>query len=127
MSQEVEVKLGKSLSKKLTETTEFKTARGDLLIYNEDLTEHGYDNPKITLVISEDLEKHQFGIARLIIADSESRKSYLVHVDGLLSTIYAAYAKSLNDLRKPTIRQKTVRMAGYFTELFGRVRHSFQK
>lgn len=127
MEKEIKVELGKSLSKKLTETTEFKPARGDLMQYNEDLTEKGYDNPRLTLSISEDLEKHQFGIARLSITDDEGKgKSYLVHVDALLSCIYASYAKSLNDLRKPTIRQRSIQMRGYFRDLLRKAIGSFQ-
>lgn len=127
MEKEVKVELGKSLSKKLTETTEFKPSRGDLMLYNEDLTEKGYDDPRVTLSISEDLAKHQFGIARLTIEDKEGKgQSYLIHVDGMLSCIYASYAKSLNDLRKPTIRQRSIQMRGYFRDLFSKAIGTFQ-
>lgn len=122
MSQEIEVEVNKGMGKKVTDGTSFKPCKGDLMVYNEDLTEKGYDTPRITLSIAEDLEKFQFGIAKLTVEYEEDGTlrtfETLIHVDGIMSTIYAAYARNLNDLKRATIRQKTVRMYNKISDIF---------
>lgn len=108
----------KSQSLNITDSTEFKTSRGDLLQYNEDLTVKGFDNPTITLTASEDLGKHQKGIVRITVEKEHTKETYLVHVDGMMSVVYASYAKTLNDLKKPTFRMKTLRVIGFIKKLW---------
>jgi len=100
----------KSQSQNVTESTEFRKAIGDLVQYNEDLTIKGFDDPTISLSVSEDVEKHKKGIARLTIKKGDTKEEYLVHIDGIMTTIYASYAKTLNELKEPSSRMSAVRM-----------------
>lgn len=106
---EKEIKIDKDKSPNITKEKKFKTIIGDLLVYNEKLEPIGYDNPRITLAVSEDLAKHQRGLARITIKeqvdeDEKSKnfveKSYLVHIDGIMGTIYRAYAPKMINLDK---------------------------
>jgi hypothetical protein len=117
-----DTKIGKDKSQKITKATSFGTTIGDLRLYNEDLTPREFDsNPMITITAAEDLKKFQYGIIRIDINDCGGKQgSYLVQIDGLMSIVYSVYAKTLNDLRKPSFRQKTVRMWGIFRKLFER-------
>lgn len=113
----------KDQTNKVTTETSFGETRGDLRVYREDMTPQDYDAfPKVTITMGEDLDKFQYGIMRITtqnIVDGGTirEKSYLVQVDGVMSIIYSVYAKTLNDLRKATFRQKTIRIYGFFKML----------
>lgn len=111
----------KDKSTKVTTEESFGTTKGDLRVYTEGLTPIDFDEyPKVTITTAEDLDKFQYGIVRITVQNSaeEIPYSYLIQIDGLMSCVYSVYAKTLNDLRKATIRQKTVRMYSIFRMLF---------
>jgi hypothetical protein len=100
---------------KLTNEEKFKTIAGDLRVYNEEMKARDFDDyPKINVKVAEDLKKFQYGYIVLTIQQSPKApvKRYIVQVDGLLSIVYSVYAKTLNSLRKPTIRQRAIRIHG---------------
>jgi len=121
----------KDQSKKVTNSKNFGKTVGDLRVYNEDLTPIDYDSfPKVTITTGEDLDKYQHGIIRittkhLVDGGIIREKSFLIQVDGLMSIVYAAYAKTLNDLRRATIRQKTVRVWGIVRKIVEHFRRKF--
>ena len=116
MEEAQEAKLDKDKSLKITTETHFGTTKGDLRVYREDLTPIDYDSfPKVIITAAEDLEKFQKGIIRIEVEDfCRDKESYLIQVDGLLSIVYSVYANTLNDLRTPSFRQKTVRLIEKF-------------
>ena len=118
------VTIKKSKSRKITNESRHRTVKGDLLLYDEDLKPKGYDDPKLTVIVSENKKQHQHGIIRLMIEDKESGyiENYLIHMDGLLSCIYGSYAKNLNAFRKPTIRQRVVKIHSFFKKLRDKLR-----
>lgn len=118
----------KDKSDKITNSEDFGLTKADLKVYNDDLSIKSWDEyPKITISLGEDLQKYQKGIMRVEIKDfsdginSQSR-SYLIQVDALMSIVYSAYAGSLNDLRRATIRQKAYRIWGIVRKLFDKIR-----
>ena len=121
----------KDQSLKVTQSEKFGKTIGDLRVYNEDLTPVDYDSyPKITITAGEDLDKFQHGIIRITtkhIVDGGiiRKKTFLIQVDGLMSIVYAVYAKTLNDLRRATIRQKTVRVWGIIRKVVEHFRRKF--
>jgi hypothetical protein len=115
----------KNLSQNVTNDDNFGLTKGDLRVYDENLNPVDWDNyPKITVSMGEDLEKYQKGMIRIDIARAEdvAVQSYWIQVDGLMSIVYSVYAKTLNDLRRATIRQQTIRMWGFFRKLFDKLR-----
>lgn len=115
----------KDPSQKVTNNTKFGLTKGDLRTYQEDLTPNDWNGfPKVTVSLGEDLEKYQNGIIRLDIQHDQysAPRSYLIQVDGLMSIVYAVYAKTLNDLRRATIRQRTVRVWGIFRKLIEKLK-----
>jgi len=132
MEKEKEIKLDKNASPNVTQEEKFRTIKGDLLQYNEDLTPKGYDKPVITLSVAENLQQFQRGIIRLTITkDSTSgeklKEDYLLHIDGLLSCIYSGYAKNLNVLRKPTLKQRAVKIQSTIINLIDRFSEALTK
>ena len=118
----------KDPSQKVTNNTKFGLTKGDLRTYQEDLTPNDWDGfPKVTVSMGEDLEKYQNGILRIsteYVEDGTIRNhDILIQVDGLMSIVYAVYAKTLNDLRRATIRQRTVRVWGIFRKLIEKLKN----
>lgn len=114
-AKQIDITKGKSIN--VTEESKFRTIRGDLLRYDEELNPIGYDKPTLTLIVAEDLDKFRRGIVRLTISEADRRTSYLLHLDGILSCIYSGYAKNLNDLRKPSFRQHAVRIKTFMRDM----------
>lgn len=115
----------KNPSPKITNDRNFGLTKGDLRVYNEDLTMKEWDEyPKITVSMGENLEAYQNGIMRIAIQiiPEIPAKEFLIQVDGLMSIVYSVYAKTLNDLRRPTMRQKTIRIWGFFRKLFEKLK-----
>lgn len=117
--KEKKIALNKGISHNVTAEKKFKTIVGDLLVYSKDLKPIGYDNPKITLTVAENVDSFQKGIVKMEVQGV----SYYLHIDGILSCIYSGYAKNLNDLRKPTLRQQTVRLKSFLLELADKIFH----
>ncbi len=129
-----EVFLGKDTSTKVTKETKFGTTIGQLRAYNKDLTPIDWERyPKITVTAAEDLDKFQYGIIKINIKNWRDDDlglcgdDYYIQIDGLMSVIYNVYAKTLNDLRRATIRQKTVKMYGILKMFVYKVRRLFSK
>jgi hypothetical protein len=133
MEQEKKVELDKNTSPDITTEENFRTIKGDLLQYNDDLTPRGYADPTITLTVAEDLKKFQRGIVKITIARNDTdgkitaTEEYLFHIDGILSCIYSGYAKNLNVLRKPTLKQKAVHFQSKILNLIDRVSAALAK
>lgn len=122
----IEAGFFKDPSQKVTNSTKFGLTKGDLRTYQEDLTPNDWDGyPKVTVSLGEDLEKFQNGIVRFDIQHDQysAPRTYLIQVDGLMSIIYAVYAKTLNDLRRATIRQRTVRVWGIFRKMIEKLKN----
>jgi len=121
---------GKDISQKVTKETNFGTSIGQLRAYRADRTPIDYKGyPKITVTAAEDLHSFQYGIIKITIQLQKDFTpiDYYIQVDGLMSIVYSVYAKTLNDLRRATIRQKTVRMYGICKMMLYRVKRLFWK
>jgi hypothetical protein len=111
----------KSTSVNVTNDENFGLTKADLRVYESNLTPVDWDNyPKITISMGEDLEKYQKGMIRIDIMQDNDKEiqSYWIQVDGLMTIVYSMYAKTLNDLRRATIRQKTVRVWGILRKIW---------
>jgi len=118
----------KDKDQRLTKERNFGTTIGQLRVYNDDLTPRDYDwYPKVVVSAAENLDKFQYGIIKIAVEDCEGaeKKEYLVQVDGLMAIVYNVYAKTLNDLRRPSFRDKTVRMWGFFKILLYKIKKRF--
>lgn len=113
MEEQKDEVLTKDSSLRVTKEMDFGTSKGQLRVYNNNVTPKEYEEyPKVTITVAEDLKKFQYGIIKITTQESSDSPEYdyLVQVDGLMSIVYATYAKTLNELRKPTFRDKGVRM-----------------
>ena len=114
----------KDPSLKLTNSKSPGKTIADLRAYNEDMTPVEFkDYPRIKITTAENEEKYQHGIIKLEVQGTEFSlpESYWLQVDGLMSVVYHTYANSLNDLRKPTFRQKTARIHGIIRRIFNKI------
>lgn len=119
-----EIDVSKSTSTKITESEKFGTYKGDLRVYKKNLEPIDFnDYPKFTITVAEDLDKFQYGYIVVTVKNSPKARErrYIIQIDGLLSLVYSVYAKTLNNLRKATIRQKTVRVYGIFRKIFDKI------
>jgi hypothetical protein len=115
----------KNTSVNVTNDENFGLTKADLRVYNEDLSMVDWDSfPKVTISMGEDLEKYQKGIIRISIQTVPEipAKEFLIQVDGLMTVVYSMYAKTLNDLRRATIRQKTVRVWGILRKFWEKLK-----
>ena len=90
----------KSKSRNITNEVVFKPVKGDLMVYGNNLEPKGYGDPQITMIVSENLAQHQKGLVRIVIKEKGVKKYYIVHIDGIMSCIYAAYAPEMRDFQK---------------------------
>ena len=115
----------KNTSVNVTNDDKFGLTKADLRVYNEDLSMVDWDSfPKVTISMGEDLEKYQKGIIRITTQVNEFSmpEEFIIQVDGLMTVVYSMYAKTLNDLRRATIRQKTVRVWGILRKFWERLK-----
>jgi hypothetical protein len=118
----------KNTSPNITNTENKGATVADLRAYKEDLTEIDWNEyPKVTISMGETTEMYQKGIIRISIqhridGNEIGTRDILIQVDGLLSVVYSMYAKTLNDLRKATIRQKTMRAWGILRKLWEKLK-----
>lgn len=116
--------LDKDSSLRVTKETSFGTSKGQLRVYNSNITPKEYEEyPKVTITVAEDLKKFQYGIIKITTQESaeSAEYDYLVQVDGLMSIVYATYAKTLNELRAPSFRDRGVRMQNKLRSVLNRL------
>lgn len=111
----------------VTEDTKYGLTKADLRTYYFDNTEIDWkDYPKVTITLGDSLNAYQKGIITFSVKYPERGKekelTFRVQVDGLMSVVYSMYAKTLNELRKATIRQKTARVWGITKKLWYKLR-----
>lgn len=113
----------KDTSLKITNSPYPGKTMADLRLYNPDLTPVDFNQyPKMVVTMAENEEKYQYGYVKLdIFKDKDTKESYFFHVDGLMSIVYNTYARSLNDLRRPTFKMQAVRFHSFLTRLFHRL------